>query len=208
MISNKENVFNCPPRKFFILYADDHQLVRLAISEYINDFEKFFVAKTFENGKQLVDTLSYGDLPEIVIVDLDMPIMNGYETTCWLKKNYPNVLVVILTVFNNEYASTASFEVGADAFCSKDICPREMEALLLRLVDGEKQIEPSPSLSFTPLEKQLIALLCTEKTYEEMAGLLNSSLRNKERLREILFKKMHVNNRTSLAVKAVRFGLV
>ena len=147
MNSKKENVHHT--RKFSVVYAEDHQLIRLAFSDYINEFENFFIANTFENGKQLVDKVSDGGVPDIVIVDLDMPFMNGYETTIWIKKNYPNVLVVILTVFDNEFASTASFDVGADAFCSKDIYPKEIEALLLRLVNGEKQIGPTHGLSFT-----------------------------------------------------------
>ena len=194
--------------KFTIVYADDHQLVREAISTYINGFKNFRVTHTAANGRQLMEIIDSSNLPDIVILDIDMPVLNGYDTARLLKTKYPNIKILILTVFDNEIVKSLSFSCGADAFCSKDISPQEMEDILIKISIGESQniYDKDPAIILS--EQLFLSWICTDKTYEEIADSMNISLRQVERMRASLFEKLAINNRTSLAVYAIANGLV
>ncbi len=197
-----------PPPKFTIAYADDHQLVREAISNYINGFNNFRVTHTAGNGKQLMENIDSRNLPDIVILDIDMPVLNGYDTARLLKIKYPNIKILILTVFDNEIVRSLSFSCGADVFCSKDISPQEIEHTLIKLLTVDSKPTHHKDSGIVVSEQIFLTWICSDKTYEEIADLMNISLRQVERMRASLFEKLEINNRTSLAVYAIANGLV
>lgn len=88
--------------KYSIVIADDHPLIATAISAIIEQFPDFTVLYEVENGKMLLDKLKDGaELPDIVLLDMSMPVMDGIETAIWLKSNYPQVKIIANTVQND-----------------------------------------------------------------------------------------------------------
>jgi len=199
-----------PPKKnLSIIYADDHQLMREAICGYINGFPGFKVVGSVADGMQLITLIQNGVIPDIVILDIEMPVLNGYDTAKWVTLNYPGIKILMLTAFDTEASRYIASSNGAHAFSSKDIAPKEMEAILLQLtatnIPNEK-LKLNPVITFT--EQVFLNWICTDKTYEEIACCMNISLRQVERIRGNLFDKQKVNSRTSLAVFAVKNGVV
>jgi DNA-binding NarL/FixJ family response regulator len=136
-------------------------------------------------------------------------VLNGYDTAKWVAVNYPDVKILILTTFDTEAARSIAFCKGAHAFSSKNIDPQEMEDILNQLT-ASAIISESSTLNPDITEKEQVFLkgICTDKTYEEIADCMNISLRQVERIRENLFEKLKVNSRTSLAVFAIKNGVV
>jgi DNA-binding NarL/FixJ family response regulator len=198
-----------PPPKFSIIYADDHRLVREAISNYINVSLHFQVIHSVPNGKELIALIKQGIIPHIVILDIEMPVLNGYDTAKWLKIHYPAIKILILTAFDNETVKAIAMANGAHAFSSKDISPLEMEAVLNQLTAVPSVMHTTNlSLSITEAEQLFLNWICTDKTYDEIAGCMHISLRQVERIRENLFDKLKTSSRTSLAVFAVKNGVI
>ena len=205
-----------PPAKkdISIIYADDHQLVREAICSYIKGFAGFKVVGSVADGMQLITLIQDGLIPDIVVLDIvvldiEMPVLNGYDTAKWVAVNYPDIKILILTTFDTEAARSIAFCNGAHAFSSKNIDQREMEDVLNRLTASAIISESSPLHSvITEKEQFFLKWICTDKTYEEIADCMNISLRQVERIRGNLFEKWAINNRTSLAVFAVKQGVI
>lgn len=155
-----------------------------------------------------MEIIEEGHLPDIVILDIDMPVLNGYDTAKILKTSYPTIKILILTVFDNDTAKSLSFSCGADAFSSKDISPQEMEDILIEITTGQSQNITDKESALILSEQIFLSWICTDKTYEEIACLMNISLRKVERMRTSLFEKLKIYNRTSLAVYAIKNGIV
>ena len=195
--------------KFSIFYAEDHLLFRETISAYINAMQDYEVIHSVENGRHLIACIQDGLIPDIVMLDLDMPDLNGYDTAKWLKINYPEIKILRLTVFDNETVRSMALAKGADAFASKDISPLKLQDILKGLT-AEPATKDKTILSsgISETEEDFLKWICTDKTYEEIAKLMTISLRQIERIREVLFKKWGINNRTSLAIFAIKSGVV
>jgi DNA-binding NarL/FixJ family response regulator len=161
------------------------------------------------NGKELIALIKQGIIPHIVILDIEMPVLNGYDTAKWLKIHYPAIKILILTAFDNETVKAIAMANGAHAFSSKDISPLEMEAVLNQLTAVPSVMHTTNlSLSITEAEQLFLNWICTDKTYDEIAGCMHISLRQVERIRENLFDKLKTSSRTSLAVFAVKNGVI
>ena len=198
-----------PLGKFSIIYADDHRLVREAISSYINASQHYQVTHSVANGKQLIALIQQGIIPHIAILDIEMPELNGYDTANWVASNYPDVKILMLTAFDTEIAKSIAMANGAHAFSSKDISPLEMEAILNHLTGMAIAMDKlNQSSSITETERLFLSLICGEKSYNEIAVCMHISLRQVERIRENLFNKWALDNRTSLAVFAIKNGAV
>src|SRR3954469_4947974 len=106
--------------------VDDHVLLRNALASLINTFEQCKVIHQADNGAELIKLLAKPPLPEIVILDLNMPVMDGYETSAWLKEHLPNVHVLMLTMYDSEMTLIRLLQAGVKGFLKKDIGPAEL----------------------------------------------------------------------------------
>jgi two-component system invasion response regulator UvrY len=112
--------------KTTIAIVDDHELVAQALSGLIQRYEEYEVIYEVNNGKELIRSIQLNRVPDIVLLDINMPEMNGYETALWLKKNYPIVKVVALSMHNEEDAVIKMLRNGACAYLLKGCKPREL----------------------------------------------------------------------------------
>ena len=104
-----------------ILFADDHVLLRDALTNLINSFQDFRVLDTADNGKELIQLMNNGIRPNIILLDLNMPVMDGFETAKWLHEHRPNIHTLMLTMYDSEIALIRLLQYGVRGFLKKDI---------------------------------------------------------------------------------------
>ena len=210
-----------------IILADDHILLRNALSALINSFPEFNVITLAGDGTEVIKAIEDGNIPEIVILDLSMPIMDGYETTRWLHDNHPAIKILILTMFDSEIALIRLLQMGVRGFLKKDIHPDELRIALLSVArDGfyyshqttgklgtllKRNNDNNISIDKTILsdaEILFLKLACTEFTYKEIASKMKLTPRIIDNFRDSLFDKLNVRSRVGLAIYAVKNGMV
>src|SRR5580704_6426316 len=107
--------------------VDDHILIRDALATVINNFENCMVNLLAIHGLEMIEQLSTGNIPDLIILDLNMPQMDGYETAKWLQNNCPKTPVLILTMYDSEFALIRLLKFGVRGFLKKDIHPKELQ---------------------------------------------------------------------------------
>lgn len=203
--------------KILIAIVDDHTLFRNGVAGLMGEFEELQVIFEAANGQQLQQLLPKHGLPQVVLMDINMPVMDGYETTCWLKENYPQIRVLALSMFEDDKAVIRMIKCGASGYVLKESKPRELlEAIktihakgvyinelvsgkLIRSVTGE---EDQPD--FTKKELEFLKLCCSELTYKEIADKMFVSPRTVDNYREALFQKLNLKSRTGLVLYAIQ----
>lgn len=214
-------------RPYKIILADDHVLLRDALANLINNFEEFTVITSAGNGEGVIEAMEKGSRPDIILMDLNMPKMDGYETAKYLVKQYPKVKIVILTMYDSEIALIRLLQAGVSGFLKKDIHPSELKNALLTVAAGEyyysnhttfkiislfqKSITNHSVLErslLNELEIEFLKLASTEMTYKEIAQVMHLTPRHIDRYRDSLFMKLDVKSRVGLAIYAVRNGIV
>jgi len=211
---------------YSIVVVDDHLLIAKAIAGVIEGFEKYEVLYEVENGKALIEKFKVSkNIPDIVLMDITMPVMDGFETTKWLKENHPEVLVLALSMQNDDMSLIKMIKAGAKGYLLKNIHPTELEKALDSLVqkgyyypdwaaskvfatiaeeDGSKR---SVKSSFTEKETEFLKYCCTELTYKEIAEKMYCSPRTVEGYRDSLFEKLDLKTRVGLAMYAIKSGV-
>lgn len=119
-----------------IVIVDDHTLIAQAIKSIISNFEAFEVLYVCENGADLIEKLNQNKkIPDIILLDISMPIMNGFETAKWLNENKPDVLIMALSMQNDEESVIKMIKNGAHGYLLKNSHPADLEKALLSLID-------------------------------------------------------------------------
>jgi DNA-binding NarL/FixJ family response regulator len=215
------------PQLIKVLLADDHVLLRSALTKLINDFDSCKVIAEAGTGKELVALISNGLVPDIVLMDLNMPDMDGYETSLWLKNNYPAVHVLMLTMYDSEPVLIRLLQAGVKGFLKKDIHPEELKFALQSVMksgfyyshtttDKLAGLFRKQNDSTTLLEKALLTdpeikflrLASTDMTYKEIAEEMALNPRSVDNMRDNLFEKLSVKSRVGLALYAIRHGII
>lgn len=206
-----------------IVIVDDHVLIAQALKGIITNFEQFEVWYECDNGKVLQQQLaSKSTLPDIVLLDISMPVMDGFETAKWLKENHPEILIMTLSMQDDEQSVIKMIKNGSHGYLLKNTHPAELEKALTRLVeDGyyypdwasrmvfnslnqEKKQENSIKLS--DREKEFLYYSVTEMSYKEIGEKMFCSPRTVESYRDSLFEKLELKTRVGLAVYALKNG--
>lgn len=210
-----------------IALADDHSLLRIGLAQLVESLGNTILFEA-DNGKELLDKLDKKNLPDIVLMDINMPEMDGFQTTQWLKTNHPEIKVLALSMYDNETSIIRMLKCGARGYILKDSEPAELKdaihALMEKgfyyseLVSGKlmhainKMDEGSEGLkSLVPLnerETDFLKYSCTELTYKEIADKMFVSPRTIDGYRDALFEKLHVKTRVGLVMYAIRNGIV
>jgi two-component system, NarL family, invasion response regulator UvrY len=210
-----------------IVLTDDHVLLRNGLAELV---KKLGHTVLFEagNGKDFIQQLDKKNMPELVLMDINMPEMDGFETTQWLKTNHPDVKVLALSMYDHENSIIRMLKCGAKGYILKDSEPAELtaaiNALLTKgyyysdLVSGKlihaiNEIDDKGSDANTlhhlnERETSFLKYTCTELTYKEIADKMNVSPRTIDGYRDGLFEKLHVKTRVGLVMYAIKNGLV
>ena len=202
--------------------VDDHQLFLKSLGLMLKSFKVYDVVVEALNGKELQDKmLTCKKIPEIMLIDVNMPIMNGIETAKWLNKNYPNMKLVALSMNDNDTVIIDMIKAGCCAYLLKETHPDELEKALHEIhikgfYNGDVSninfrrllLAENEAIQITEKEKQFLQHACSDLTYKQIAVLMFLSERTIDGYREILFGKFKVHSRVGLAMEAIRRGLV
>ncbi|ESU22306.1 hypothetical protein FEDK69T_22890 [Flavobacterium enshiense DK69] len=206
-------------KNYSIVIVEDHRLLSEAIAGVIDNFNQFNVSYQCKNGKDLIEKFNQNrTYPDIVLMDINMPVMNGIETTKWLSKNHPEVNVHALTVDEDENTILKMIQAGAKGYLIKDIDKKTLEIALLKIIntgfyhsniaiDALVNSVTGKSTSKEILkesEKEFLKLLCTEFTYKEIANKMCLSPKTIDGYRDNLFVKLNVKNRIGLVMYAIK----
>jgi two-component system, NarL family, invasion response regulator UvrY len=209
-----------------ISLIDDHLLLRDALANVINSFTNCNVISAAANGKEFIEILNERSIPDIVVLDLNMPQMDGYETAKWLTDNYPKISIIILTMFNSDTALLRLLKLGVKAFLKKDTQPKELELAIKSVMSNGyyysqdtsgklASVFHNPSKHFgiqsvilTDNEINFLRMASSEMTYKEIAQQLFISPRTVDNYRDQLFEKLNIKSRVGLAMYAIRNGIV
>ena len=205
--------------KHTVVVVDDHNLLSQAIGGLVDSFENFKVLYTCRNGKELIKRLDHpDDVPELVLMDVNMPILNGIETTEYLKKIFPRIKVLALSIEEDEAVILKMLRAGARGYLLKDVKKIELYNALLEvlekgfyhtntvtkiLVDSLTE-DKEKETQLKDREIEFIRLACTEKTYKEIADIMHLSPKTIEGYRNNIFEKLHLRNRTGLVIYAIK----
>ncbi len=204
--------------------ADDHQIMRegfisILRAKYPDVFQLLFSA---ENGKDLIEKLSASSIsPDVILLDVSMPIMNGYDAMEIIHDKWPDIKVLGMSMYKDDFVIIKMLFNGASGFITKDVASNDIyTAITTAYQNGvyfqgvsekfnaksrNKLKELVPNI--TTKEMNFLSLCATDMHYKEMAEELCLSVRTIHSYRDSIFNKFNINNRVSLALFAICIGL-
>lgn len=207
-----------------VAIVDDHLLLSGSLEKLINSFEGFNVLFHASNGKELQLKLkAQSAIPDIVLLDINMPVMDGFETADWLSKNYPDIKFLALSMEDDEKVILKMLQNGAKGYLLKDIHPDKLKIALLEVMErgyyhSEKvaatllhSIQPSnenDEVKFKENELTFLQLACSEMTYKEIADVMNLSPKTIDGYRQELFNRLNIKNRVGLVIYALKNNII
>jgi len=206
-----------------VAYADDHKVVRKGIISFINELGGIEVVIEADNGKELIEKIEKsGIIPDVCIVDINMPGMNGFDTTIALKQKWRKIKVLVLTAFEVELYLVRMISYGANGYLLKSCDPDEIKKAIVAIhndgmyyadyrtrnlvndVKSERVMLPR----LTEGEMQLLNHCCSDLSYGQIAEKIGVTQKSLEGHRDNLCRKLGINSRIGLAMFAMQFGLV
>lgn len=213
-------------KTLFVALADDHALVRNGLASLIDTFDGFKVLFQAGNGQELINMLKPKALPDIVLMDINMPKKDGYDTTKWLHDMYPQIKVLALSMYDNESAVIRMIKNGACGYILKDSEPGELKKALnaiaekgyyhteivinqlIKIVRGDDVKDTPQAQNLNDRELEFLKYACTELTYKEIADKMFLSPRTIDGYRDALFEKLNLKTRVGLVLFAIKNGIV
>lgn len=205
-----------------IAIADDHPIVRKAICDYLSNFDFKIIAEG-NNGKELIESIENADeLPNICLLDISMPIMDGYETIKVLQQRWPSIKTMIFSMSWDEYCIVKMISYGAKGYLGKNSHPSELRKALYEMnefgfyyseaenniLSDENDVDSLKKYNFSDRELQFIKFCCSELTYKEIASEMNTSLHTIDKYRDALFLKLKLKSRVGIVMFAIRARLI
>lgn len=206
-----------------IALVDDHVLMRKGLASLLRDLDHVVLLEA-NNGKDLLDELKIKPLPDLILLDINMPQMDGYQTALWLRQTHPDVKILALSMYDDEAAIIHMLRNGARGYVLKDCEPKELRAAILSVI--EKGFHYSDLVTGPVIRKVLdsegenvvsrlsdreidfLTYACTEMTYKEIADKMGVSPRTVDGYRDELFRKLGVRSRVGLVIFAIKNGIV
>ncbi|WP_102271978.1 response regulator [Cytobacillus massiliigabonensis] len=207
-----------------ILIADDHHVVRRGLAFFLKTQQDIDIIGEARDGKEAVE-MTMRLLPDIVLMDLEMPNMNGIEATRAIKQGCPDVKIMMLTSFSDQDHVIPAIEAGASGYQLKDIEPDELVRAIIHLKNGENQLHPKatshllshltaksseerkPLEGLTKRELEVLKEIAKGKSNKEIAADLFITEKTVKTHVSNVLSKLELADRTQAALYAVRNGL-
>jgi len=200
--------------------VDDHQLFLKSLALLIASIPGCIIVVEALNGKDLLEKLeSKKVIPDILFVDVNMPVMDGPATADSIQKKYPAVKQVALSMKDDDNTILTMLRAGCCAYLLKDIHPDELEKAILEIDKRGYYNADASNINFRRLllhakkeeaftlsdrEKNFLQLACSDLTYKQIASTMNVSERTVDGYREVLFQKLNVQSRVGMVLEAIR----
>ncbi|MEO8768774.1 MAG: response regulator transcription factor [Ferruginibacter sp.] len=208
-----------------LVLVDDHVLLRSGLAGLVKNLGHHVLFEA-SNGNDFIGKLTPELLPQIVLMDINMPEKDGYETTQWLKTNFPDIKVLALSMYDSENSIIRMLKSGAKGYILKDSDPSELQAAIdaimnkgfyySELVSGKvisainkmDDDGETHAVKLNERETAFLKLTCTELTYKDISDKMFVSPRTVDGYRDNLFEKLKVKTRIGLVIYAIRNGIV
>jgi DNA-binding NarL/FixJ family response regulator len=208
-----------------IALADDHTLFRSALASVINKTGNFSIVIEACNGNELIAKIEEGIIPDIVLLDLNMPELDGHDTARWLHNHHPDVHVIMLTMYKTDQMMIRLLQAGVRGFLTKDTEISELRSALNnvirsgyhhtnnttgRLINLFRKSQEHATLMksmLSDMEYRFLRLVCTDLTYKEIAKEMHLNIRAVDNIRDTLFGKLEVKSRVGLVMYSIRHGI-
>jgi len=216
-------------RNIWVAIVDDHLLFTSFMAHVLNDLRGISVVLTAKDGVDFFEKLKKTDKkPDVVLMDIEMPKMDGLKATKKLQKNYPEIKVIIVTMHTDDSFILALIESGADGYLFKNAEPKELEKAIVSVREGEKHFNKEAlyaistnmvrnknvkhrltkkGIALSNRETQVLELLCEAKNTREISDTLNISERTVESHRQNLLLKTESKNAAALLIYALSHDL-
>ena len=204
-----------------IILVDDHHIVRQGLRFLLSTIDDFEVIQDFSNGQEFIDFINRDEQPDIVLLDLVMPDMNGIQITKYLKENYPNIKILVLTSYVDDEHVISAINQGADGYEMKDVEPEQLITTIRQVLEGNKVIHPKAQDVFEAVsqkphntnklskrEIEVLREMVKGKTNKEIAETLFVSEKTIKTHVSHIFAKLQVNDRTQAAIYAMENKLI
>lgn len=212
--------------KLTIALVDDHILLRNGLASMLKE-AGYTILFEADNGKQFSDKVSREGSPDLVLLDINMPVLDGYATAAWIKTNAPDTKVLALSMYDDEEAIIKMLKNGARGYVLKDAHPSDLKAaieavatkgfyysemvtgrLMRNIIDSGTEEEKAAELNLTEREIEFLKLAASELTYKEIAEKMHVSPRTIDGYRDDLFEKLNIKSRVGLVLYAIKNGIV
>lgn len=202
-----------------VVIVDDHKAMRNGLAFLLNEIGNIDVVGQASNGMEFLDLLQTV-MPDIVLMDISMPVMDGIEATRRALELYPELKILVLSMHNDEEYFQTMVELGAKGFILKESDHDVIRDAIITVMDNKpyfsqelmlyllKKNYTVQKIHFTDREKEILKLICNGKSSHEIADKLNLGLRTVEKCRSDLMQKTDTSNAISLAVFAVKNRLI
>lgn len=208
-----------------IALVEDQKLFRSLLTPWINSIDGCYVIMEAAHGKEFIEKLEQNGKPDLVILDLNMHVMDGFETATWLYRNHPEIPILVLTTLASDIAMLRLVRKGIRGFIIKDeLSASELKGAISTVMEtgyyytGGKffqllrNIDSSSPWTLgniiTEVEMKFLRLACSAMTYRAIATEMGVSPRTVDGYRESLFGKLKVSTRVELALFCVKHGIV
>jgi two-component system, NarL family, invasion response regulator UvrY len=205
-----------------VAIAEDHTLVRKAFIDMINSFENFKIIIEASNGAQLVEQVKADNLPDVVLMDIHMPDMDGFEAMNLIKNKFPKLNVLVVSMLSDELSILRMVRMGVKGYLVKDTEPSEFKTALETVAAGKyyysgyvtarmvTNVSKENDILNIISERELefLKYVCSDLSYQQIAEKMFVSPRTVDGYRDSLFQKLQVKNRVALALFAVKYGVV
>lgn len=207
-----------------IVIADDYPMFLEGIQLLLEKQDNIEIVGEAGNGKELLEVVKQAQ-PDVVITDIEMPVMNGIEATAELKKNFPGTGVIALTMYGDEHLIVDMLEAGANGYLLKKTTKQELkEAIkavheganyfcnsttmrLSKMVAQSKAQQGIPKIEFPEKELEIIKLICEQYASKEIADKTSLTQRTVEKYRDNIMEKTGAKNMVGIVIYAIRNGI-
>jgi DNA-binding NarL/FixJ family response regulator len=213
-----------------IAIVDDHKLFSDGLKQILEKLPDIDVVFEAVNGKDLQEKLKRPENEiDIALMDIQMPIMDGYEASIWLQQNFPKVKVIALSMRNDEFSIIKMINHGACGYILKEATIREVHETIIQVFengfclditldgeifyaitkDSEKQLKKSKrNLKFSPRELEFIQHAASDLAYKQIAEKMGISFTTVENYRASCFEKLNINSRVGLVIYAIKNNII
>lgn len=216
-----------PAKKIRIVVADDHTIVRSGVISLLSLNTDFEVVGEAENGREVIDLVRTKN-PDVVLMDIGMPVLNGLEATRRIKKEFPQVKVLVLSGYDNDEYILQMIQSGANGYILKNSFLDDLYSAIRSVHEGMAFFSPSvskiivesyvnqpeegaskkPRRLLTPREREILQLIAEGHLHHQIAERLNISVRTVDTHRQNIMKKLDIHDTAGLVTYAIKNGIV
>jgi len=212
-----------------IALVDDHQLFRKSLSSLLESSDDFDIVYDTDDGLHFIDYVEATSI-DVVLLDIQMPILNGYEVCKRLKMSHPEIKILIISQLTSKEVIHHVMECGANGFCSKNSSPEHLEIAIRKIMERDYYfdnelgsvirdailwdkkegftLDSYESMSFTERETEIIKLACRELGTKQIADKLCLSTRTVENHKKNIMKKTHTKNFIGVILFALKINAI